>query len=478
MTKKFLPYTPSQVFLFPQNPRDWLPAGHRAYLIEDALREDALSEFYGGYAEGSGAPPFDPRMMLGVLIYAYSRGVRSSRVISRLCEEDVGFRVLAGHVAPAHSAFCQFRTRHLTAFEALFTRVLLLCREAGLVKLGHVALDGSKVAANASKQKAMSLKRLGEETTRLGAEVDQGEAQQEEDVREEARLREEVQKMLREAQDADAHEDSLYGEKRGDELPPALQDRALRLKKFEEAREALRKKKERLQTLQGAHKELVGREQRDIQENPDRRDKEPRENAQINFTDGDSRIMPDSSHKGSFTQAYNPQIAVDAESQVIVGKHMAQSPIDNPQLAHVIEDIKNQNDGQLPGELSADAGYARIANLKLLEDLKIEGYVSLRKQKRDVPDEASTAPYTEDDPRERMRQKLATPEGKAKYAKRKKSVEPVWGHIKEIRGFRRFMLRGLAKVTGEATFAYTVHNLMKLFSHHEKMGKASEASTG
>lgn len=425
--KSFLPFDPDQSFLLPPNPRDWLPRDHTVFLVEEAVAELDLRTIYGSYKDGAGAPPFEPRMMVGVLLYAYARGVRSSRRIERLLVEDVSFRVLAGQNQPNFRTICTFRSRHLKALEGLFTQVLVMCRDAGLVSLGHVSVDGTKIRANASKRKAMTLKRMRDD---------------------EERLREEVRKMLREAEQTDAEEDEQYGNTRGDELPPELRDKQTRLQKLREAK-----------------KKLEERERQDIRENDSRREKEPRENAQYNFTDPESRLMPDSGDKTSYIQAYNAQIAVQADSQIIVAYTLAQNPIDNPQLEHVVHAIE-RNLGQFPREISADAGYNSTRNLVLLDSLGIEAYISMSKHKRDLNKDKNKPgrPPLNLDPREKMRHKLATPKGKERYSTRKKTVEPVFGQLKEARGFRRFMLRGHEKTTAEWSIACTAHNLLKLFA--------------
>lgn len=425
--KTFREFDPSQVFLLPPNPREWLPRDHVVFFIEDTVKKLDLSAIYASYKEGAGAPPFDPSMMTSVLLYAYSRGERSSRRIERLCVEDVSFRVLAGQNQPDHSPICTFRRRHLAALEGLFTQVLTMCHEQGLVKLCHVAIDGTKVRAYASKRKAMTLKRMEEDRKKI---------------------REEVQKWLKEAEEVDEQEDRELGDARPAwKMPPELQDKQERLKRIEEGL-----------------KRLKERERKDIQENPRRQEKKPRDKAQYNFTDPDSRIMPDNANKGAFIQAYNPQLAVDTYKQVIVATTVAQNPIDNPQLPEVVASIEN-NLGRLPDEASADAGYDSDGNLALLEDRGVNAYISMNKHKRDViTDDAPRGRIPENlSIRDRMKRKLSTKQGKQRYALRKKTVEPVIGQIKEARRFRQFLLRGIDGARGEWNLACTVHNLMKLF---------------
>lgn len=430
--KNFREYDTSQSFLLSPNPREWLPRDHVVFFIEDIVSKLDLREIYSSYKEGAGAPPHDPRMMTALLLYAYSQGVRSSRRIERLCMEDVSYRILAGQNQPDHSPICTFRRRHLKALEGLFTQVLVVCQEEGLVKLHHVAVDGTKIKAYASKRKAMTLLRMKEEREKL---------------------RKEVKRWLNEAEDADTKEDKELGDARPDyKMPPELADKTTRLKRIEDAL-----------------KRLKEREQKDIDENPARRDKKPRDQAQYNFTDPDSRIMPDNGNKGAFVQAYNAQLAVDHHEQIIVAYTIAQNPIDNPQLPEVVAEIEN-NLNELPEELSADAGYSSDANLNLLDDLGIDAFVSTSKHKRDIikDDAPRGRPPAELSLRERMTRKLTTKLGKQRYSLRKQTVEPVIGQIKEARGFRRFSLRGKDGARGEWSLACTVHNLLKLFSSRQR----------
>lgn len=431
--KKFRPYATNQSFLLEQNPEDWLPKDHVVFFVRDVVAELDLSSFFQAYeVEERGAPPFHPQMMVGVLLYAYCSGVRSSRKISKLLEDSVAFRVLSGNQQPDFRTISEFRRRHLRALEGLFTQVLLLCSKAGLVKLGHVAIDGTRIRANASKRKAMSLKGLREH---------------------EAQLRQEVQRMLQEAEAADAAEDEELGAKRGDELPPELQDRQSRLRRISELRREL-EERERLDA------EAVGR-----------RETEPRDSAQFNFTDPDSRVMPDNANRGAFLQGYNGQLAVDTKAHVIVGCTMEQTPIDNLVLSGVLDSI-DKNTGVLPVEVSLDAGYNAEANLWELRERGVDAYVSMSKHKRDyVEESAQKATCRSKGPLARaMARKVASKRGKERYGLRKRTVEPVFGFLKEGLGFRRFSFRGLFKVRAEWSLVCTVHNLLKLFRARPVVG--------
>lgn len=425
MSKKFLPYDPSQNFLLPANPREWLPRGHLAYFVLEAVEKLDLSSFYESYKEGPGAPPHDPRLMVGLLLYANMKAQRSSRQIERALQEDIGFRVLAGQNGVDHDTICSFRVRHRLAIEGIFPQVLMMAKRAGLLELDHVAGDGTKVRANASKRKAMTLKRLrGEEEA----------------------LREDVKKWLDESDEIDRKENERLGKRNGYTLPPELQDK-------EKLREFLDK------TI----KELEEREREEAKDRG-RRSDEPRETAQFNFTDPESRVMPDSADKTCFVQAYNAQLAVN-KSQIIVATTVTNNPIDNPHLPEVVHLIK-KNVGCFPEEMSWDAGYAKRSNLVLLDELGIDGYVSTSKNKRDRIDERNPVgrPTTSDDPLVLMTRKVQTPRGKRRYALRKQIVEPVIGQLKEAMRFRRFLLRGLDLVNMEWSLACTAHNLRKLWT--------------
>lgn len=423
--RAFLPYVPDQIFLFPVDPREWLPRDHFVYFVRDIVADLDLTEIYAMYGDGAGAPAFDPRMMTALLLYGYATGVRPSRELARLCATDVAFRVLTAHQQPDFRTIALFRKRHLQAIEALFPQILAMCEDAGLVRMRHVAIDGTKIEANASKHKAMSLERLRKR---------------------EKELREDVRKYLREAEEEDAKDEAELGDRSGYQMPPELVDRQARLKWIRDKR-----------------KQLEERERKEADE-AGRKDKTPRETAQWNFTDPDSRIMPSSRDKGAFVQAYNAQLAVDADSHVIVATTLAQSPIDSPQLPRVLAKIE-ENTGRLPDATSQDAGYASAKNIVITEALGIDGYFSVAKHKRDqITDPAPRGPPPRFQSwRDWMKRKVSTARGKAAYAERKQTVEPVIGQLKEARGFRRFLLRGRANAQGEWTLACTAHNLLKLF---------------
>lgn len=407
---------------------------HLAYFISETVDRLDVSVFYRCY-EGDGRRncPFDPRMMVKVLLYGYATGVRSSRKIAKKLHEDVAFRVLAAGNFPAHRTIAEFRQRHLKEFEELFVQVVQLAQEIGLLKLGTLALDGSKVKANASKRKAMSYGRM---------------------KKEERRVREEIGKLLEQAAAVDAEEDRLYGEEaRGDELPEELRRREDRLAQIEAAQR-------RLKQRQAAADRAQGRCEGDKRKSPrgGRRFKRkfgvPEDKAQENFTDPDSRIMKSAD---GFTQAYNTQIAVDENTQLIVATGLTQCAADNGELLALVEEVERIV-GEVPEQVLADAGYKGETNFEQLEHKGIDAYVSLAREKK----KPSSRPDERYPASQRMYDKLQSSTGQMTYRKRKGIVEPVYGWIKEILGFRRFSLRGTEKVTPEWDLVCCATNLKRL----------------
>ena len=425
MAKTYRPYVPEQDLLLPPSLKDWLPEDHLAFFVSDLIDQLDLSAITALYEdEERGYPPYHPVMLTKVLVYAYCVGVFSSRKMQRRLMEDVAFRVLAAGNEPDFRTLADFRKRHLVALQGFFEQVLRLAREMGAPRVGRVALDGSKIKANASKHKAMSYGRMREK---------------------QRQLRDEVQKLLAQAEAADAAEDAEYGtDRRGDELPVELQRRESRLKRIREAKRALEARAK-------AEAEAAGE--------PDAAAK-PEAKTQYNFTDPESRIMkgPD-----GFVQAYNVQVAVD-ELQLIVGQAVTQETNDKKQLMPMITTIAQQS-GDTPSQLLADAGYCSDVNLAAIADTTIDAYISTRKQKhgeRPGPCPRGPLPQTATIV-DRMARKLQTKAGAAAYAARKGIVEPVIGQIKHARGFRQFLLRGFEKVQGEWSLVCTTHNLLKLY---------------
>ena len=389
--------------------------------VVDQLNLSAIESVYE--EDDRGQPPYHPRMMTKILLYGYCVGVFSSRKIQKRLVEDVAFRVLAAGNQPDFRTISDFRKLHLKALEEMFQQLLQLTLETGTMKLGRVALDGSKVKGNASKHKAMSYGRM-EET--------------------EKRLREEVRKLLRQAAATDKEEDRRYGgDRRGDELPEELQRRETRIARIREAKRALEER---------------AREQA-RSEGKDAKKAQPAQKAQYNFTDPESRIL-----KGSdgFVQGYNTQIAVEPAFQLIVGQQVTQAANDKQQLVPLLEKIQEQS-GQKPQGVLTDSGYCSEENLKYLNKRKIEGFVATGKQKHNERREpCKPGPLPKGASRvQQMERKLATQVGAAVYATRKFIVEPVFGQIKQARGFRQFLLRGLEKVRGEWALICMTHNILK-----------------
>jgi transposase len=431
MSTTFRPCAPDQSLLFPPSPRDWLPEGHLAFFIADTVAALDLRALYAPY-EGDGRrnQPFDPQMMVTVLVYAYATGTFSSRGIARKLEEDVAYRVLAAGSFPAHRTIAEFRQQHLAAFERLFVQVVAIAREAGVVQLGALAVDGSKVKAAASKHKAMSYGRMCEE---------------------ERRLREQIAALTTQAEATDAAEDAAHGpDVRGDELPAELQRREERLAKIAAA-------KARLEARQADEDRRKGRTSDDGRKSrghkPFAREfGVPPDDAQDNFTDPDSRIMKTSS---GFDQCYNAQLAVDEASQMILATGLTNCAADNGELLPLI-DQAHATLGEYPRDVLADAGYRGEATFQTLEARAITAYISLGHETRPgkPPNPAHLAT-------QRMADRLKSEGGRARYRRRKAIVEPVIGWIKAVLGFRRFSLRGTTKARGEWNLVCLAVNLKR-----------------
>ena len=427
MSKTYVPYDPDQQLLLPAALQEWLPDDHLAYFISDVVDQLDLSSITARYeGERRGGPPYHPRMMVKVLLYGYCVGVASSRRIAQRLHEDIAFRVLAANNTPDFRTISDFRKDHLAALSGLFLQVLAFCQRAGLVKLGHVALDGTKVRANASRHKAMSYKRMKEKEAQLAAEVAE---------------------LLRRAQEVDDEEDRRYGQdKRGDELPEELAFREGRLEKIREAMAALEAEAQ-------AAAEAEGKEHLGV----------PDDKAQRNFTDAESRIMPGPGGR-DFLQAYNCQAVVDHAHQVIVAARATNQSSDKQQAAAMMQETID-NVGAVPREVSADAGYYSAKAVDDLQALGVDPFVAPEQTRhgRVVPPAPRGRIPKHLSPRDRMRRKLRTRRGRQRYALRMETVEPVFGQIKAGRGFRQFLLRGLEKVQGEWSLICTGHNLLKLF---------------
>ena len=482
--KTYREYQPRQSFLLPPSPLDWLPADHLAYFILETVAQLDLSAIVAYYErERRGFPPHDPRMMTALLLYAYCVGLPSSRKIEQRTHEDIAFRVLAGNTHPDHTCISEFRRIHLDALGALFVQVLKLCQRMGLVKLGVVALDGTKLKANASKHKAMSLARMKQE---------------------QERLEKKVAELLAAAEAADAQEDAQYGRgRRGDELPEELRHAQSRLERIraaqaellaEAAAQAEEKQESQSEDAQTAavldemaRIESASNLRHDKKESPDSDDDSdsdsddeprpplqpgelptnripvdkhgtPKDSAQRNFTDADSRIMID---KGAFVQAYNGHLAVDSEHQIIVAAALSNQAPDAEYFIPMLDRVL-AGCAQIPEAVLADAGFFSDANVRRAQARGVDVYIAPARtphgEKEPLPDgkEPCKSPM-----KEAMREKLQSEPGDALYRRRKAIVEPVNGQIKS-RGLGKLSLRGLSKARAEWSLIALSHNLLKL----------------
>ena len=458
MGKRFRTCDLNQPYLLPPSLQDWLPPQHLARFIAEVAEELDLNAIYAEHdrKDGRGQAAYHPLMLTRVLLYAYAIGMTSSRRIEKATYEDVAIRFLAADQHPDHDTIAAFRQQHLEQLAALFAQALRLCQRAGLVKLGNVALDGTKIQASASREQSVSFARLSEQERQLCATVE---------------------RLLEQAAQTDREEDERYGKgRRGDELPPELADAQSRLKKIRDAKRAL--EQEAAEQLNQARRDHPyaprrGRPRKD-EPAPDRSEVERQksknrlrraiQNAahpsrQYNFTDPDSRVMRDNG-LGCFLQAYNAQAAVDGHAQVIVATDVTQEVVDRAQLLPMCERIR-ETLGELPPVITADAGYWDTASLENPALRGIEVLVAPDAMHR----WASPKPAKPSAAVERMRERLRGGPWRALYNQRREIVEPVFGQIKEARGLRRFRFRGLRKVRAEWQLICLTHNLLKLFRY-------------
>jgi transposase len=437
MSKMFRAWEVDQVWLLPPTIRELVPAGHLAHFVRETVREELdLSRIFAVYEEERGQPPYHPGMMVALLLYAYSRGIYSSRRIAVGCQERLDFAAVTGMQYPDFRTVNTFRKRHLEALSGLFLQVLKLCRAAGLVKLGHVALDGTKIKANASKHKAMSYGRMSAAEAALAAEVAGWMAQ---------------------AEQADVAEDQQFGEKRrGDELPAWVANKQRRLDKIRQAKAALEAE------ARAAAAAKRGDDDDGSQQRPGRQSEppaaRPADKAQRNFTDPDSRIMKTND---GFIQAYNGQAAVDGHNQIIVAQSLSNNGSDQAQLAPMLDAVK-ANMGRNPVEVSADAGYCSAGNLRTVARRRIAGYIATGRQRHGTSAAVSKRAPRRGSLLAKMTAKLKLAGRRSRYRLRKQIVEPVFGQIKHARSFRQFLLRGIENVRAEWALICTAHNLTKL----------------
>ena len=446
----FRDYNPDQLMLFPTDLKQWLPEDDLVYFLIDVVDGLDLGPIFREYTyRQGGQPAYHPKMMVSLLLYAYCIGMPSSRKIEQATYHQIPFRVLTANQHPDHDTIADFRKRHLQSLAKVFVNVLQLCQKAGLVKLGHVSLDGTKVRANASRHKAMSYGRMDAKITELENQV---------------------QQMLRQAEACDQNEDALYGKgNRGDQLPKQLRFRQSRLEKIREAKKVIEQEAQANFRLQqkAYKKKLKAKEQRDDRRGrpPKAPSAEPDAKRQYNFTDPDSRVMVDAATK-SFQQSYNCQAAVDEKDQIIVASGVSQDTNDKLQVTPLVKTIKINCGGKVPKKISADAGYFSEDNCQLLASETIQAYIATEQTNQlsknnsaaacgRIPKSATIT--------ERMTRKLQTIKGRCVYEKRKQIVEPVFGQIKEVRRFRRFSFRGLKNVAAEWDLICLTHNLLKLY---------------
>jgi len=439
MSKTFRDWSLDQALLLPPSVHDFVPAGHLSRFVVALVTEELdLSTILASYKGEKGQPPYHPAMMVALLLYAYAVGIYSSRRIAKACIERVDFMAIVALDAPDFRTTSEFRRRHLVALSALFVQVLKLCEQAGLVKLGHVALDGTKINANASKHKAMSYERMKKREPELQAEVDG---------------------WLKAAEAADAAEDAAFGvDRRGDEMPDWVADKQARLAKIRQAKAELE-----AEAKAKAAAEQAAREKKNGDKLcPGRKAVPPSDvpepKAQRNFTDPDSRILKT---KDGYIQGYNAQAAVDAQEQIIVAHTLSNNGNDQAQLAPLLDATK-ANLGRNPDEASADAGYCSAANLRTLIRRRIKGYIATGRQKHGTKSATGKRSVKPGSLLARMNIRLKRGGHRSRYRLRKQVVEPVFGQIKQARGFRQFLLRGIDKVKAEWAMICTAHNLRKL----------------
>ena len=461
--KKYRPWTPDCYSHLNYAPADRLPEGDLVFFLLDTVPGLDLSRFYAPYEkENRGAPPFDPAMLVCLLLYSYCVGVYSSRKIAKACERNLAFLAIVGDDRPDFRTISDFRKLHLEAFADVFLEVLRLAAELGMVGLGNLAFDGSKFKANASRHKAMSYGYMKKEEERLQAEI---------------------KALLEEAKGADGQEDAALGSRRGDELPAELQRREERLATIAAAKERLeeqarvdaeaerQRRAEEEAERQRTGKKRRGKEPKPVSETPD-------DKAQCSFTDPEAKIMPQSNKGRDYSG--NAQVSVDSTFQIIMACFVTTASNDKQQAVPLAEATK-ENMAQAGVEsakgetgeakkipATLDSGYFSEKAVQGMEAAGFDPYMATGRQKHNQGKTGATAlPLPMDaTAKERMAAKVKTPRGQALYARRKVIVEPVFGQIKGARGFRQFSLRGLEKINGEWRLVCLTHNLLKIWRHH------------
>ena len=452
--KAFRAYDPDQVLLMAPVLAEWVPEGDLAHFVSDLVETDALdlSAIYAAYEEERGFPPYDPRLMVKLLIYGYANGVMSSRKLERATYRDVAVRMLCADQHPDYRSIARFRKRHLDALAGLFVQALRLCRQAKLVGLGTLALDGTKLRANASRHKAMSYDRMVKSEAQLEAEI--------------AALHERVGALLADAERVDAEEDERFGpERRGDELPEELQRREDRLARIREAKAALEAEAAERETARRADMAAQGKRPR---KPPGGRDPfAPKPSAQRNFTDPESKIMKTSD--GAFHQCFNGQAIVDSVAQLIVAADLSAEAPDARQLEPSLDQLADNLEAigaELPegAALLGDAGYFSEDNVAITTEHGLDPYLATGRFKHtEPPPPAPRGPIPKHaTPKQRMARKTRTQKGRAVYARRKAIVEPVFGQMQTTQDARRLLLRGKPAARAQWRFQCAIHNLLKL----------------
>lgn len=429
----FAPYSPRQGYLLPPSVDEWLPKDHAVYFILDVIEGLDLSSFEKRYrSEGSGNVAYPPQMMLAIMIYGYMSGIVSSRKLERAILENLAFRVLAGGHRPGHRTIARFRERHVEDFEDVFVQVVRFARDADLVDLGLLAIDGTKIRANASCRKTNSYKAL---------------------VEEEKRLKQRLDELLAESRKVDEEEDESHGDRAGHEMSPEWADRNKRLEKIRQSKQRIEERQleadadkiEREKELKAKGKKRRGRKRT-------RPLGRPKDSAQDNLTDPDSRTMRFAD--GTFRPGFNAQIGVDAKNQIIVGTGLSRLAGDHKLLVPMVQKVQ-ETVGNAPDLSVADAGYQSERNFRQLEDEGHNALVALRARKKPKPD--PDYPATE-----RMREKTSSPEGRATMKRRGQLAEPPFSWIKRCLGFVRFSMRSFAKSEGEWALVCLVLNLKRV----------------
>ncbi|MDW8398141.1 MAG: IS1182 family transposase [Acetobacteraceae bacterium] len=440
MSKTFRAWDVDQAWVLPPSLQDFVPAGHLAHFVRDTVREGLdLSAILGRYTEDRSQPPYHPAMLVALLLYGYSRGLYSSRQLARACEERLDVMAVTGLQRPDFRTISDLRKRHLAALGDLFVQVLRLCRAAGLVRLGHVAIDGTKLRANANRNRAMSYRRLREAEAKLAAEV---------------------AAWLARAEAVDTEEDAAHGrDRRGDEMPAWVADKQRRLERIGAARAALEAEAAAGPDDQDPNGPGPSSGMRGRNGTWPGSGEPPPDTAQRNFTDPDSRIQP--SPGGGVIAGYNAEAAVDAEQGVIVAHAVQTNPADFAALIPLVDAVHG-NLGAKPREVSADAGFASEANLEAMAARRIRAYLAPGRARHGDGHEAGARRFKRCPRMAAMAETIRRAGHRSRYRLRKQVVEPVFGQIKQARGFRQFLLRGLHNVRGEWAMLCTAHNLLKL----------------